>query len=68
MLTGRYAVRTDSQGRFEFPFVGPGTRVIRVLNETLPLPWEIGEQQETRVEVVVREAARVAIPAVKRGE
>lgn len=66
-LDGRYAVRTDSRGRFEFPFVGPGTRVIRVLNETLPLPWEAGEQQETRVEVVVREATRVAIPVVKRG-
>jgi len=66
-LDGRYAVRTDSQGRFEFPFVAPGTRTLRVLDETLPLPWETGDQHETRVEVVVRESARVAIPAVKRG-
>jgi hypothetical protein len=66
-LDGRFATRTDSQGRFEFPFVGPGKRVIRVLNETLPLPWEAVEGQETRVEVVVREAARVAIPVVRRG-
>lgn len=66
-LDGRFAARTDSQGRFEFPFVGPGTRVIRVLNETLPLPWEAAERQDTRVEVVVREAARVAIPVVRRG-
>jgi hypothetical protein len=66
-LDGRYAVRTDAQGRFEFPYVAPGTRVIRVLNETLPLPWETGEQQEVRVDVVVRESTRVAIPVVRRG-
>ncbi len=66
-LDGRYATRTDAQGRFEFSFVAPGPRVITVLNETLPLPWEIGERAQTRVEVVVREATRVAIPVVRRG-
>jgi hypothetical protein len=66
-LDGRFAMRTDAQGRFAFPFVGPGTRVIRILNETLPLPWDAGERQDTRVEVVVREATRVAIPVVRRG-
>jgi hypothetical protein len=65
-LDGRYAVRTDSQGRFEFPYVGPGTRVVRVLNETLPLPWETGDRQDTRVEVRVRESARIALPVVRR--
>lgn len=66
-LDGRYAVRTDSQGRFSFPFVAPGPRVITLLNETLPLPWEAGDSAQTRIEVVVREAARVVIPAVRRG-
>jgi len=66
-LDGRYAVRTDSQGRFSFPFVAPGPRVITVLNETLPLPWETGERAETRIEVIVRETARVAIPVIRRG-
>lgn len=66
-LDGRYATRTDSQGRFSFPFVAPGARVITVLNETLPLPWEAGERAETRIEVVVRETARVSIPVIRRG-
>ena len=66
-LDGRYAARTDSQGRFTFPFVAPGPRVVTVLNETLPLPWEAGERAETRIEVVVRETARVAIPVIRRG-
>lgn len=66
-LDGRYAVRTDSQGRFSFPFVAPGLRVITVLNETLPLPWETGERAETRIEVIVRETARISIPVIRRG-
>ena len=66
-LDGRYAVRTDSQGRFTFPFVAPGPRVITVLNETLPLPWETGDRRRTRIEVAVRETMRVAIPVVRRG-
>ena len=67
-LDGRYAVRTDSRGRFEFPFVAPGPHAIRVLNETLPLPWDAGERQESRVEVIIREATRVEIPVVKRND
>jgi hypothetical protein len=66
-LEGRYAVRTDSQGRFEFPFVSPGPRTLTVLNETLPLPWEIGDKADVKVDVVVRDTARIAIPVVRRG-
>lgn len=66
-LDGRYAARTDSQGRFEFPFVAPGARAVTVLNETLPLPWEAGERSRVRVEVQVRESVRVLIPVVRRG-
>jgi hypothetical protein len=67
-LDGRFAIRTDGQGRFSFPFVAPGPHVITVLNETLPLPWEVGDRREMRVEVVVREAARVAVPVVRRSD
>lgn len=65
-LDGRYATRTDSQGRFEFPFVAPGARVVTVLNETLPLPWVAGERGETKVEVRVRDTARALIPVTRR--
>jgi hypothetical protein len=65
-LDGRYATRTDAQGRFEFPFVSPGARTITVLNETLPLPWDAGAHADTRIEVRVRESTRVAIPVQRR--
>ena len=66
-LDGRYAARTDSMGRFVFPFVAPGSRVITVVNETLPLPWEVGSRPDTRIEVTIRETTRVAIPVERRG-
>jgi len=66
-LDGKYAARTDSQGRFEFPFVAPGTRTITVLNETLPLPWVSGEKGESKVTVRVRETARLLVPVTRRG-
>jgi len=66
-LDGRYAARTDSLGRFTFPFVAPGSRVITVVNETLPLPWEVGSRADTRIEVVIRETTRVEIPVERRG-
>jgi hypothetical protein len=67
-LDGRYAARTDSQGRFEFPFVAPGNRTITVLDETLPLPWSSGDKAQIRVDVRVRETIRIEIPVIRRGE
>jgi hypothetical protein len=67
-LDGRFAARTDSQGRFEFPFVAPGNRTLTVQDETLPLPWSSGDRAEIRIEVRVRETIRVDIPVVRRGE
>jgi hypothetical protein len=39
VLDGRFAVRTDAQGRFDFPFVATGEHQLTVMNDTLPLPW-----------------------------
>lgn len=64
-LDGRFATRTDAQGRFEFAFVAPGARVVTVLNETLPLPWEVPRDAERRLEVQVRESIEVRIPVVR---
>jgi hypothetical protein len=64
LLDGRFAVRTDSQGNFEFPRVAVGRHTIDVVPDNLPLPWFLDEQADQRaVEVVVREAARVDIGA-----
>ncbi|WP_157085055.1 carboxypeptidase-like regulatory domain-containing protein [Hydrogenophaga palleronii] len=66
-LDNRYAVRTDSQGRFEFPFVASGPRTVTVRGETLPLPWNVVNQGQARVDVRLRESATLSIP-VQRTE
>jgi hypothetical protein len=66
-LDNRYAVRTDSQGRFEFPFVAGGTRTVSVRGETLPLPWNVVDQGQVKVDVRLRESVTLSIP-VQRNE
>jgi hypothetical protein len=66
-LDNRYAVRTDSQGRFEFPFVASGVRMVSVRGETLPLPWNVVDQGQAKVDVRLRESVSLTIP-VQRNE
>ena len=66
-LDNRYAVRTDSQGRFEFPFVASGPRTVSVRGDTLPLPWNVVDEGQTRVDVRLRENVNLTIP-VQRNE
>ena len=66
-LDNRYAVRTDSQGRFEFPFVAGGTRMVSVRGDTLPLPWNVVDQGQAKVDVRLRESISISIP-VQRNE
>ncbi|ODS62811.1 MAG: hypothetical protein ABS41_06395 [Arenimonas sp. SCN 70-307] len=64
ILDGRYSVRTDSNGNFEFPRVAVGAHTIEVVPDNLPLPWFIDEGSERRaVEVRVRDSERVDIGA-----
>lgn len=64
LLDGRYAVRTDSLGNFEFPRVSTGTHTLTVVPDNLPLPWFIGEAAARRtVEVNVRQTTRIDIGA-----
>lgn len=64
LLDGRYAVRTDSQGEFEFPRVATGTHTIEVVPDNLPLPWFLeGDTGEQAVEVRVRDTTRIDIGA-----
>jgi hypothetical protein len=66
-LDNRYAVRTDSQGRFEFPFVASGPRTVSVRGDTLPLPWNVVDQGQSKVDVRRRESLSLTIP-VQRSE
>lgn len=61
-LDNRYSVRTDDQGRFEFPFVGPGARAVTVRNDTLPLPWTVVDDGQIRLDVRVRETSSLSFP------
>ena len=66
-LDNRYAVRTDNQGRFEFPFVATGARMVTVRNETLPLPWSVVDEGQVRVDVRLRDSTSISLP-VQRSE
>ena len=64
LLDGQYALRTDSQGEFEFPRVAIGAHTIEVVPDNLPLPWFLeGEDGERAVEVRVRDTTRINIGA-----
>lgn len=62
LLDNRYAVRTDPQGRFDFPFVATGTHTVSVRNDTLPLPWNVVDDGQVKTEVRLREQTRLNIP------
>jgi hypothetical protein len=65
LLDGRFSTRTDSQGRFEFPFVASGTHAISVMPDNLPLPYSVSEEKR-QVVVRTREITMVDIAAGTR--
>ncbi|MFO1207305.1 MAG: hypothetical protein U1E63_16540 [Burkholderiales bacterium] len=62
LLDGRFTVRTDAQGRFEFPSVGAGRHVVSIVPDNLPLPWSVSGDGRVEVEVGVRDRTRTEIP------
>jgi hypothetical protein len=66
-LDNRYAVRTDSQGRFEFPLVASGTRSVTLRADSLPLPWNVVGDGAQSTEVQLRQTTRLSLP-VQRAE
>lgn len=66
LLDGRYALRTDSRGEFEFPRVAVGGHAIEVVPDNLPLPWFLDDDSRRQVEVRVRAATHVDFGA-RRG-
>lgn len=66
VLDGRYVVKTDAQGRFEFPWVAAGRRELTVLNESLPLPWSALDDGRTAIEIRLRDTTKVQIGVVQQ--
>jgi hypothetical protein len=67
VLDGRFAVRTDSLGNFEFPRVATGTHSLTVVPDNLPLPWFVDAAAAQRtLQVEVRQATRIDIGAQRQ--
>jgi hypothetical protein len=69
LLDGRFATQTDTQGRFEFPFVAAGEHTLTVVSDNLPLPWLLDKggrsDGRTSVRVYTRETSQVDIGATR---
>ncbi len=65
ILDGRFSVRTDANGRFDFQAVAAGHHVLTVQTDNLPLPWTLANSGRTEVEVSTRERAEVDIGALR---
>lgn len=64
MLDGRFSVRTDTQGRYEFPMVSVGIHRLSIVPDNLPLPWSF-EQSEQSVQISTRANTVLDIGAVR---
>ena len=66
LLDGKFATRTASDGRFEFPFVASGPHSLTVIPDNLALPYSIANEGKREVIVRTRETTQIEIPAVKQ--
>ncbi len=65
LLDGRFATRTDSDGRFEFPMVASGRHAIVVVPDNLALPYAVANEGRREVTVRTRETTTLDIPATR---
>ncbi len=65
VLDGRFSTRTDANGRFDFPFVASGPRVLNVVSDNLPLQWTVANDGRVEAEVHTRDSTEVNIPATR---
>jgi hypothetical protein len=61
-LDNRYMVRTNAQGRYEFALVAAGSHTVSVRNDSLPLPWGVVGDGQTRVDVGLRAGVNADFP------
>jgi hypothetical protein len=65
LLDGKFAGRTNSDGKFEFPFVAAGPHSIVVVPDNLALPYSIEGDGRREISVRTRETTSIDIPATK---
>ena len=65
ILDGRFSVRSDANGRFDFPAVVAGHHVLTVQSDNLPLPWTVTNAGHTEVDVSTRDRTEVNIGALR---
>jgi len=66
LMNGRFAVRTDASGRFEFPAVVAGNHSLSVVPDNLPLAWNVPAEARFDVRVGVRGQTQVELPAKRQ--
>jgi hypothetical protein len=65
VLDGRFATRTDKDGRFEFPLLASGPHHVTVVPDNLALPYSIRDEGKREVTIRTRETTSVEIAATK---
>ncbi|MES2944112.1 MAG: SdrD B-like domain-containing protein, partial [Pseudomonadota bacterium] len=55
ILDRRYVTRTDTQGKYSFPFVAAGEHRIDISSDNVPLPWSPVFRDPVKIEVLVRD-------------
>jgi hypothetical protein len=66
LLDGKFATRTNNEGRFEFPFVASGPHSLAVIPDNLALPFSVPNDGRREVIVRTRETTTLDIAAVKQ--
>jgi len=65
LLDGKFSTRTNSEGRFEFPFVASGPHSLTVVPDNLALPYSVAREGRRDVLVRTRETTSIDIAATK---
>ena len=66
VLDGRFATRTDKDGRFEFPLLASGPHNILVLPDNLSLPYSLSGDGKREVMIRTRETTNLEVAATKQ--
>ncbi|HEY2629618.1 MAG TPA: carboxypeptidase-like regulatory domain-containing protein [Usitatibacter sp.] len=66
VLDGRFAARTDKDGRFEFPLLAAGPHNVTVVPDNLALPYAIPGEGKREVIIRTRETTTLDIAATKQ--